>query len=240
MVHQQLPHADPVYLAGPDDWFNPNSYLIHCVRLPREASLTHPAPLVVMIHGWAGDENSMWAFKQVLPKDVAVVTPRAPLELDQGGYIWYRRGSRELQVEPATFWTGLKQLSRFLSDLPQQYPIDPARLILVGFSQGAVVCHALALTQPGLAMGVASLAGHIPNLLADTAQVGSLQGLSVFIAHGTRDDVVPVEAGRQSRNLYTRLGAQVTYGEYHIGHKLSMTGKADLKHWLAQVLINAF
>jgi phospholipase/carboxylesterase len=60
--------------------------------------------------------------------------------------------------------------------------------------------------------------------------------LPVFIAHGTQDETVPVAAARQAREVYTRLGAQVTYGEYPTGHKLTTQAMADLKQWLAQVI----
>lgn len=213
----------------------PTLDLVHRVEIPPEAGPTRPVPVVVMVHGWKGDESVMWIFKQTIPPGVAIITPRAPLAVDDGGYGWFRRDGSELQPEPDALWAGRDQLHSFLNQLPQHYPIDAGRILLMGFSQGAAISNTLVLTQPGLVKGLASLAGLVPDLVADTAEA-DLQGLPVFIAHGTRDETVPLAAAHQTREVFTRLGAQVTYGEYPAGHKLTTQGMKDLKTWLAEVI----
>ncbi len=52
------------------------------------------------------------------------------------------------------------------------------------------------------------------------------------MAHGTRDDVLPVTAARAARDALAGAGAAVTYHEYPIGHKLSAQGMRDLTAWL--------
>ena len=208
--------------------------LVHRAKIPPEADPNRLAPVVVMVHGWLGDETVMGIFKRTVPPGVAIISPRAPFALN-GGYIWYQRDRGQLQPEPDSLWAGRDHLDEFLANLSQQYPIDPKRLVLMGFSQGAALCNTMALTQPGRVMGVASLAGLIPEIVTETAHP-DLGGLSVFIAHGTRDETVPLAVARQVRELYTRLGAQVTYGEYPTGHKLTSQGMADLKQWLAKII----
>lgn len=208
--------------------------LIHRIQLPPEAGPARPIPAVVMVHGWEGDETVMGIFKQTVPLGVAVIAPRAPIALN-GGYIWYWRDPDRLQPETNSLWAGRDQLSEFLADLPHHYPVDPNRMVLMGFSQGAVVCNTIILTQPGRFKGVASLAGLIPKVIVETAHP-NLTGLPVFIAHGLRDKTIPIAVARQDRDVYTRLGAQVTYGEYETGHKLTTKGMADLKKWLAETI----
>jgi phospholipase/carboxylesterase len=189
-----------------------------------------------MIHGWGGDEEAMWIFRRAIPAGVAIITPRAPLDLNQGGYCWYRRNGSHPQPAPDSLQTGLERLFRFLADLAHQYPIDPARLALIGFSQGAVMVNALVISRPGLAVGAAALSGLVPETLLDTLADGSLTDLPVFITHGRRDEIVPLAYAHQSRDFYTRQGAQVTYGEYNTGHKVTTQAMAALKHWLAGVM----
>lgn len=213
----------------------PTIDLVHRIEMPPGSGPNRPAPAVVMVHGWKGDETVMWIFKQTIPPGVAIVTPRATLPVEDGGYGWYGRDGSELQPEPDSLWVGRDQLHNFLTQLAQQYPIDPTHLILMGFSQGAAICNTLVLTQPGLVVGIASLAGLVPQIVAETAQL-DLPALPVFIAHGTRDETVPLAAAQQTREIYTRLGAQVTYGEYPTGHKLTTQGMRDLKNWMAEVI----
>ncbi len=108
-------------------------------------------------------------------------------------------------------------------------------MILIGFSQGAVICSTVALTWPGRVRGVASLAGLVPDAVIETAQP-DLDSLPVFIAHGVQDKTVPLAFAQQSRAIYTRLGAHVTYHEYPTGHKLTTQGIAHLKAWLADII----
>lgn len=189
-----------------------------------------------MLHGWKGDENVMGIFKQTVPPDVAIVSPRAPLTVEDGGYSWFRRNGTELQpTPPESLLAGMDQLHEFLTNLPQLYPIDPTRLVLMGFSQGSTMVNSMIFTYPQLAIGVASLAGLIPDVIMQTKSP-DLTGLPVFIAHGTKDNIVPLTAARYTRDLYRRLGAEVTYGEYHTGHKLTVQGMADMKAWLAKIM----
>ena len=63
-----------------------------------------------------------------------------------------------------------------------------------------------------------------------------LAGLPVFIAHGTRDETVPLSAAQRTRDIYRRLGAVVIYGEYSVGHKANPQEMTDLKKWVSRVL----
>lgn len=209
--------------------------LVHRVQIPPEAGYNRLVPLVVMVHGWQGDETVMGIFKQTVPPGVAVISPRAPITFVEGGYIWYWRSPDGLQPETNSLWVGRDQLQAFLTSLPDRYPIDPQRIFLMGFSQGAVVCNTLAFTWPGRVMGVASLAGLVPDAVIETAQP-ELDSLPVFIAHGAQDKTVPLPFAQQSRDVYARLGAQVTYHEYPTGHKLTTQGIAHLKAWLVEII----
>ena len=228
--------------TGPVDWAGPECHeattsgLVHCIRLPQKTSSTHPAPVLVMLHGWGGNEASMWLFKQVIPPGVAAVTPRAPLNLAGGGYAWFYRDNPLHLTDPDSLVIALEKVEEFLNRLPQLYPVDAARLILIGFSQGAAVSNSLVMARPELVTGVALLSGmgfQLPELVP---QAMSLAGLPVFIAHGTRGEVVPLSAAQQACETYKQLGAHVTYGEYNVGHKMHTQGIKALRAWVERVL----
>lgn len=237
MTQPHLPrNAGAVAWAGPSDKSCVESGLIHCVRLPEQAGPDRPAPALVMLHGWRGDESSMWIFKQVIAAGAAAITPRAPLELKPQEYAWYRHNGGRPTPDPASLREGLEYLVRFMTTIPDQYPIDPKRLLLVGFSQGAAIGNGLALSRPDLIIGMASLAGMMPELPPDIVRDEGVAGLPVFIAHGTEDQIVPVLEARKTRDVYAGHGADITYGEYKTGHKMTVQGIKDLKTWVAQVL----
>ena len=238
MTHPNLPkNAGPVAWAGPTDKTCVESGLIHCVRLPEQASPDRPAPALVMLHGWRGDESSMWIFKQVIAAGAAALTPRAPLELKPQEYAWYRHNGARPTPDPDSLREGLNYLVHFLTSIPDQYPIDPKRLLLIGFSQGAAIGNGLALSRPDLILGMASLAGMTPELPREMVRADGVAGLPVFIAHGTEDQVVPVQEARKTRDVYAELGANITYGEYKTKHKMTTQCIKDLKAWVAQTLL---
>jgi phospholipase/carboxylesterase len=226
-----------VQWVGPEAEAYAASDLVHAIYLPVAATKSRPAPLVVMVHGWAGDESVTWVFKQTIPPEAAIITPRAPLQLPEKGFAWFQyQDKTDFVPDPETFTEGLHRLEQFLTSLPALYPVDPARLILMGFSQGAMISNALALTQPERVKGVVSLAGGIPQAPELLQSSTPLDGLPVFIAHGTRDETVPLSAAQQARDIYSRQGAKVTYQEYDAAHKMSSQGMKDLKEWLAEQL----
>jgi phospholipase/carboxylesterase len=205
----------------------PDLNLIHRARLP--AGAARP-PAVVLVHGWLGNETVMGVFEHALPRAAALFYPRGP-HAAAGGFGWYA----ETQ-EPETVARGLAALREFVTRLPDAYAVDPARLVLVGFSQGAAICSALTLAAPERVSALAMLAGFLPEFALPDVEPGRLQGKRVFIAHGARDETVPIEAARAARAALTRAGAEVTYHESHAGHKVSTHGLRELKQWLAQVL----
>jgi phospholipase/carboxylesterase len=228
--------VDPLTWIGPDDRLVTETGLIHCTHIPSAATTAQPAPMVVMLHGWAGNEASMWTFKQTVPEGVAIITPRAPVDLHNDGFAWFTYQEQRFKPCPDSFTAGLEKLERFLDCLPRFYPVDPTWRVIMGFSQGAMMGNAFLYNHPGEAIGIASLAGSMP--LAEhihNPQRNLLAGLPAFVAHGTRDQVVPVEAARETREVYTALGADVTYGEYPAAHKMHVQAIKDLKIWLKRL-----
>jgi phospholipase/carboxylesterase len=204
--------------------------LVHRTYLP-PAAAGQLAPVVVMVHGWQGDEKVMSVFERTLPPGAAIVSPRAPIDMQNAGFGWYQPVDDETSQ-----LAGLAALREFVAGLPTAYPVDPNRVILMGFSQGAAMCNALLLSDPPLVAAVASLAGFLPEAAQRWVQPGRLAGKSVFIAHGTDDTTVPTARAQAARDALQSAGATVEYHDYPITHKLNAQGMRDLKDWLARQL----
>jgi len=202
--------------------------LVHRARLP-EGAAGGAVPAVVMVHGWQGDEKVMGIFERTVPPGVAILTPRAPLEVAAGSYGWFIFEKGE-----TSFQDGVEALATFVRGLPGAYPIDPRRVLLMGFSQGTGMSYGLLTDAPDLVVGVAGLAGFLPDPLWPRLTPGRLAGKRVFMAHGTEDETVPVLMARSARKALAGAGAEVEYHEYEdVGHKLNAQGVRDLTHWLA-------
>ncbi|MEM7029282.1 MAG: hypothetical protein AAF629_06935 [Chloroflexota bacterium] len=209
---------------------------IHCIiKLPKITPPEKGFSVAILIHGWGGDETVMRFFDQMVPDTVAIIRPRAPIYLeDEDGYGWFDlRGVDEKEKSDAMV-AAINRLVDFCKILPQQHPIDAERILLIGFSQGGIMSNYVALTQPELIMGIAPLAAKIREIPETLTVVENLNNFPVFIAHGLNDDVIPIEEGRAARDLFIRLNANVTYGEYTVGHKMNTQAVKDLKTWVHQ------
>jgi len=173
-----------------------------------------------MLHGWTGDENSMWVFMNRLPKNALLVAPRGLFTAEDGGYSW--------QVTQSGRWAEVRDfqpaVEKLLATINEQiFPEgDFSRLHIMGFSQGAAFAYTLALLYPERVTSLAGLSGFLPEGASTWISPRRLAGLPIFITHGSEDDRVPVEMARHSAEMLEKAGGNVTYCEDNVGHKLSV------------------
>ncbi len=216
--------------------------LTHRVLIPPTATDAQPAPLLLMVHGYGGDERVMWIFKRAVPSEMAIVTPRAILDApDEAGYKWFQHeGKVRITPNLESLESALERLQDFILALPNHYPIDLTRLVVMGFSQGAAMVNSFTLSNPDMVTGVVSLAGAMPETVPGVIPfAGMLADLAVFVAHGSKDETVPLRFAHYTRDTYKQLGAAVTYNEYPVAHKMSGQGIRDLRTWLAKMSPNS-
>ena len=192
------------------------------------------AKLLLLIHGLTGDENSMWVFARDLPAHYWIVAPRAPYVADAGGYSWRPSEFGNLDG-PGLEW--LKQSADVLIRLVEAYSasmeIDSSVFDIMGFSQGAGMCNMLTFLYPQRIRKTGILAGFVPRGLEELVTKRPLEGKPFFVAHGTKDETVPVDRARASVTLLEQAGANVTYCEDDVAHKMSMKCLRELKKFLS-------
>lgn len=184
-----------------------------------------PARFMLLLHGWTGDENSMWIFTRKFPDDMWIVAPRGPHSSDQGGYSW--RPLQSLQDEDwglptlSDFKPAADALIRLVDGLSASVGVDATEFDVAGFSQGGALVNVLTLLYPQRIHKAAVLAGFMPDGTDDLIDRRVLVGKQIFVAHGERDDLVPFERAQRSMELLEQAGAQVTFCDADVGHKLS-------------------
>jgi len=194
----------------------------------------HQSPrLLLLLHGLTGDENSMWVFARDLPSDYWMVAPRALHPAEPGGYSWrpvqtgtFGRPSFE-ELLPAA-----EGLIRLIDEYSASAGFDASAFDVMGFSQGAAMSNMLALLYPQRVRKLGILAGFVPSGLDDLILKRPLTGKTVFVTHGTRDDMVPIDRARASVALLEQAGARINYCEDEVGHKVSITCLRALRSYL--------
>lgn len=178
-----------------------------------------PWPVLVMLHGWTGNENVMWVFAPRLPRRFLILAPRGIYPSPLGGYAWH---SHAAGAWPAIedFLPAVNALLGLLN--ARNFPGGEfSQVHLAGFSQGTALAYAFTLLHPTRVASLAALAGFMPERAGEWIAGQPLAGLPVFVSHGRFDELVPVERARNAVTLLDRAGADVSYCEEDVGHKLA-------------------
>src|SRR3989338_2321311 len=102
----------------------------------------------------------------------------------------------------------------------------------MGFSQGSMMSYAFSLTQPGRVRGVIAQSGYIPLDSGLNVDEVGFKGKPFIITHGAADPMIPAQWGREARDYLVRIGAEVEYHEYSMGHSVSEDSIAALGAWM--------
>ncbi len=190
--------------------------------------------LLLMIHGWTGDENSMWVFARKFSSEHWMIAPRAPHAAQSQGFSWrplqattFGRPSLEMLLPSA------EGLIRLVDEYAASVRVDAAQFDVIGFSQGAAMTNVLGLLYPERVRKMGVLAGFVPSGLDEYISKKTLSGKHIFVAHGTQDEMVPIDRARASIQLLEEAGAAITYCEAEVGHKVSADCLRALEEYLS-------
>lgn len=151
-------------------------------RPPRDR---HGRPLLVLVHGFGGNEHDFDPFLARLPENYAIASVRAPFPHDRG-WTWYPRNSR---TSGMTFSAVANQAADALLGWIRHQGPHP-RVDLLGFSQGgSVAVHALR-REPRTIRSIVTLAGfRAPGRQAGDAELRA-RPRRAFLGYGLSDDVI--------------------------------------------------
>ena len=189
-----------------------------------------PSSVIVFLHGWTGDENSMGIFSRRLDSAWKFY-PRGPIKLGEG-FAWIDSQS-VVSVCMSDFWPVCEALFDEIIHWIDAYQLKDLPVYLVGFSQGAAMALALSLRYP-LFQRTAILSGFLPGGGEEFLVGKNLSGKEYLIAHGSLDDIVPIHLARKTLQALANTNASVDYCEEAVGHKLSKNCFDRLREFLTR------
>ena len=162
--------------------------LVHLIREPAG----DPDGALVLNHGRGVSEHDLFPLLDQLDPE------RRLLGVTPGGRHWYLV-PRVGYPDPATFHRSYDLLTAFLDELLAERGIAWERIVIGGFSMGAVMAYAVALGEgrPSPA-AILALSGFVPTVDGWAPQLAGREGLPVLIHHGRHDPIMDVGFGRRS------------------------------------------
>jgi phospholipase/carboxylesterase len=187
--------------------------------------------LVVFLHGYGADGADLLGLADVLGPhlpNTAFVAPDAPERplMAPYGFQWFPiprfDGSTDAQML-AGMAQSTQDLNMFFDERLAAEGLGPEALLLVGFSQGAMMSLHVAPRRKVAFAGVVSISGRL--MVPEVLDAETVVKPPVLVMHGDRDDVVPFGEMALAANALTKAGFE-TYG--HVmkgsGHGIAPDG----------------
>lgn len=188
------------------------------VRVPNNPG-NHP--VMLLLHGWLGNEDVTWIFAKRLPENCLLVAPRGIYPATrEDQFSWIQNTTQELS-KLEDFKPAVESLIDLLALRPGAPNQNFDQVDILGFSQGAALGYAFATSYPDRVRTIAGLAGFVPEGIDLFVPEKPFNGKNFFVAHGSRDQIVPVTRTRKDIKILEDAGANVIYCEDDVGHKLS-------------------
>jgi len=177
-------------------------------------------PLVMALHGGSGNgRNFLWSWLRDARSFAAIlIAPTAT------GSTWALMGED----------TDTPNLMRMLETVRGRYNVDAKRMLMTGLSDGGTFCWVSGLDRASPFTHLAPVAATFHPLMAEMADADRLRGLPIFLVHGRLDWMFPVQVARQTSNLLSAAGAEVSYREIDdLSHCYPREMNAEILRWLS-------
>jgi predicted esterase len=173
-----------------------------------------PAPLAVMFHGAGGSARHGLELLQPLADDSNLLL----LAPGSQGPTW------DVIVED--FGPDVHAIDAALAHTFERYAVDPARVAIGGFSDGASYALSLGLGNGDLFRHVIAFS---PGFAVPPRQLGTPR---IFMSHGTQDRVLPIDrCSRRLMRVFERAGYDVNYREFDGPHIVPEEMMREAVHW---------
>lgn len=205
---------------------------------------------MVLLHGFGAPADDLVPLADELdaPPGTRFIFPGAPHELPMGYFdarAWWMIDMERLQR--AIILGELRDLSKevpeglsearglvdeLLDEVQARYQVPGERLVLGGFSQGAMLSADVALRSARRLAGLVLMSG---TLLAEAEWVPLMParaGLKVLQSHGTMDPILPFPLAERLRDHLKAAGLEVTFLPFHGQHQIP----ASMLQHLSQLL----
>jgi len=187
------------------------------------------APTLLLLHGTGGNEDDLVPLGSMLDPAAPLLAPRGNV-LEHGMPRFFRRIAEGVfDVEDLKRRT--LELADFVAAAAARYGFDPARVVAVGYSNGANIAASLLLLRPGALAGAILMRPMVP-FEPEGAVAPTLAGVPVLIAAGRLDPVARPEQAAHLEQLLRERGAEVSLHWAEAGHGLERAEIEVARAWL--------
>lgn len=209
----------------------------------------HPIASVIWLHGLGADGNDFVPIikELALPDNMPVrfIFPHAPMRpvTVNGGHVmraWYDLTMLGGNVSGGHNESNIRESQHSIEMFIEreiERGIPSEKIFLAGFSQGGVIALHTGLRYQKKLGGIIALSTYlalIDSLATERSEIN--RAVSIYMAHGIQDPVIPINIGTLSKNELGRLGFSVEWYEYPMQHSVCMEEIESISKWLQKRL----
>jgi phospholipase/carboxylesterase len=188
------------------------------LQVPQSALDGRLAPLAVMLHGAGGNAEQGLALlaEYAAEAGMIVLAPES------------RKTSWDI-ISDAQYGPDVSFIDDCLERVFSEYAVDPARIALGGFSDGASYALSLGLSNGELFKYILAFS---PGFMAPIRIEGQP---NIFMSHGTRDEVLPIDAcSRRLVRVLREHQLRTEYREFNGPHTVPVEMKESALQFFLQ------
>jgi phospholipase/carboxylesterase len=191
---------------------------------------------VVLLHGFGAPGDDLVPLAEAFGVEARFIFPEAPLSLDFGfmeGRAWWIIDLERIQKKlltgeieelkrdvPAGLAAARSKLDAALDAIQAKFQIAGSRVVLGGFSQGAMLALDLALESDRALAGLVLLSGTIISKDRWVARLPTRRGLPVFQSHGKLDPLLPYAFAEELGTMLDGAGLVRTFVPFMGMHEI--------------------
>jgi predicted esterase len=201
-----------------------------------------PRPLVIALHGYEGNKESMMALAQKInSRDYLIASVQGPNAFfvrpethphkPKIGFGWMMQYKTD-----ETIRLHHHTLLSVIEETATQQNIDRRNIFLLAFSQSVSLNYRFAFTNPGVVRGVIAVCGGIPGDWDQDKYHNS--DTDLLIIAGETDEFYPLDRTRTFKEAMARRSPSVEFRSLPFGHVFPRESLAIIDDWIKARLRN--
>lgn len=185
---------------------------------------------LILLHGTGGDEFDLLPIANKVAKDCNILSIRGNV-LEHGMPRFFKRLAPGV-FDEESLQTETKNLYDFIVTSVQTYQLNPSKLIVLGYSNGANIAINVMFQYPKLFHGAILLHAMLPTNHIAVTKIDT----NLFLSSGSNDPIVSNLQTQQLQNALQTIAHDITLKSYQHGHSISNEELTDVKQWLGFLL----
>ena len=196
-----------------------------------------PSQSIFFLHGFGSNMQELFGLSPLFNQNWTCVSLQASIPVQYNGWAWAELDFQNIGKLPKPEQMKIHQEKVFesIEQCIKKLDLDPNRINLLGFSQGASLSIYSGLKNPNTFNSVVALSGFFPvKEISKEVDRQAIRGLELFMGHGRLDPVVPIGLGHDTKNGLIDIGVNPNYNEYDSEHTISNECLNDILKWLEE------